>query len=228
MTDVAAALPRRLFAEALGTALLLAAVVGSGAMAEQLADGNTALALLANAMATAAILAVVIVIMGPVSGAHLNPAVTMAFAATRGFPRREVLPYVAAQFAGAIAGTLAANAMFDLPVLAAATQVRSGAPLLLSEVVATFGLVVVIFGCLAVRPRAVAAAVALYIGGAYWFTASTSFANPAATVARALTASFSGIAPASVAPFILAEVVGALLGVAASRILWPRTGASAA
>ncbi len=219
----------RLAAEALGTGFLLVATVGSGAMAENLAGGNVALALLANAAATAAALAVIILILGPVSGAHLNPAVTLVLAATRRLRRRDVLPYVAAQIAGGIAGVALANLMFELPVLAASDNVRSGASQFLAEGVAAFGLVLVIFGCLAGRRSALPAAVALYIGAAYWFTASTSFANPAGTIARSLTPSFTGIAPADVPAFIVAQLIGAGLAGLASALLWPRAfGAAAA
>ncbi len=212
----------RLAAEALGTGFLLVAVVGSGAMAENLAGGNVALALLANAAATAAALAVIILILGPVSGAHLNPAVTLVLAAARRCRRSDVVPYIAAQIAGGIAGVALANLMFDLPMLAVSDTVRSGASQWLSEGVAAFGLVLVIFGCLAGRRSALPAAVALYIGAAYWFTASTSFANPAATIARSLTPSFAGIAPGDVLAFIVAQLIGAgLAGLVGTR-LWPR------
>lgn len=219
-----ASLRRRLGAEALGTGFLLAATVGSGAMAENLAGGNVALALLANAAATAAALAVIILILGPVSGAHINPAVTLVLAAVRRFRRADVLPYIAAQVGGGIAGVALVNLMFDLPVLAASDHARSGPSQLLAEGVAAFGLVLVIFGCLAGRRSALPAAVALYIGAAYWFTASTSFANPAATIARSLTPSFTGIAPADVPAFIVAQLVGAGLAAIASAYLWPRPG----
>ncbi|MGV8841355.1 MAG: aquaporin [Bauldia sp.] len=216
-----APLRRRLAAEALGTGFLLVATVGSGAMAESLAGGNAALALLANAAATAAALAAIILVLAPVSGAHLNPAVTLALAITGGFRRNEIVPYVAAQVAGAIAGVALANLMFEMPALAASDHTRSGASQLLSEGVAAFGLIVAILGCLAGRKSALPAAVALYIGAAYWFTASTSFANPAATLARALTPSFAGIAPADVPAFVLAQLLGAGLAAFAATRLWP-------
>jgi glycerol uptake facilitator-like aquaporin len=216
-----APLRRRLAAEALGTGFLLVATVGSGAMAESLAGGNAALALLANAAATAAALAAIILVLAPVSGAHLNPAVTLALAITGGFRRNEIVPYVAAQLAGAIAGVALANLMFEMPALAASDHTRSGASQLLSEGVAAFGLIVAILGCLAGRKSALPAAVALYIGAAYWFTASTSFANPAATLARALTPSFAGIAPADVPAFVVAQLLGAGLAAFAATRLWP-------
>ena len=206
---------KRALAEALGTALLLAAVIGSGIMGERLAGGNAALALLANSLATGFALVALIAALGERSGAHFNPLVTLAFA-FRGFPRREIPAYLAAQFAGAIAGMLLAHAMFDLPLLQYSAQSRSGLGQWLSEVVATFGLVLVVLSCdLKRAPLAVGA----YIAAAYWFTASTSFANPAVTLARAFTATFSGISPADVAPFIAAQLAGAALAVLADRRL---------
>lgn len=201
-------------AEAIGTALLLAAVVGSGIMAERLSGGNDALALLANSFATAAALLALISAFAPVSGAHFNPVVTLASVLERGTARRELVPRVIAQFAGAIAGVLAAHAMFELDALQLSTRNRGGAAFMFSEAVATFGLVGVIHAS-AKRPHTVPAVVAAYIAAAYWFTSSTSFANPAVTLARAFTNTFTGIRVADVAPFMLAQVIG---GVAASYL----------
>ncbi len=220
-----APLPRRLFAEALGTAFLLAAVVGSGIMADNLAGGNVALALLGNTLPTGAMLVVLILIFGPVSGAHFNPAVTLAFALRGEFVRGDVLAYIAAQVAGGIVGVLAAHAMFDLPLVQLSMKVRSGPPQWFAEAIATFGLLLTIFGCLARAPLAAPYAVGLYITAAYWFTASTSFANPAVTIARALSDTFAGIAPAGVPAFVLAQLTGMLVAVAAARLLWPRENA---
>jgi len=206
---------RRALADGLGTALLLAAVVGSGIMGERLAGGNVAIALLANSLATGFALAALIAAFADRSGAHFNPVVTLAFA-FRGFPRRDVLPYVALQFLGAIAGMLLAHAMFDLPLIQHGAQARSGIGQWLSEVVATFGLVLVVLSCDAKRAPV---AVGAYIAAAYWFTASTSFANPAVTLARAFTATFSGIRLADVVPFIVAQLAGSALAVLADREL---------
>jgi len=221
-------LPRRLLAEGLGTAFLLIAVVGSGIMAAKLANGNTALALLANAVATGAMLVVLILILGPVSGAHLNPAVSIAAAARGQLSPGDCFPYLAIQFAGGIVGVWAAHAMFDLPVAQVSTTVRTGAPLWLAEGIATFGLLLTIFGCVARAPAATPYAVGLYILGAYWFTASTSFANPAVTVARAFTDTFAGIAPSGVATFIGAQLAGGLIAVVIAGWLWPTRPAPAA
>lgn len=214
-------LPRRLVAEALGTAFLLAAVVGSGIMGERLAGGNVAIALLANSLATGAVLAVLVLVFGPISGAHLNPAVTFADAAGRGLPGSEVPGYVAAQLAGAFAGVATADAMFGEPLFAASAHARSGLPQVFSEAVATFGLLIVIRGCAHSRPRALPLAVGAYIMGAYWFTASTSFANPAVTFARAATDTFAGIRPADVPAFLVAQLLGAVAASALSRWLFP-------
>lgn len=203
-------LPRRAVAEALGTAFLLATVVGSGIMAERLAGGNVALALLANSVATGAGLVALILAFGPISGAHFNPAVTIADATQRGLPWREVPVYVAAQIAGAFAGVAVAHAMFGEPAFVASTHARSGAAQLVGELVATFGLLAVIWGCVRRRSSAVPFAVGGYITAAYWFTSSTSFANPAVTLARAATNTFAGIRPADVPAFIGAQLVGAL------------------
>jgi len=211
---VSASLPRALTAEAVGTALLVATVVGSGVMAERLAAGNDAIALLGNTVATGSMLVVLILMLGSLSGAHFNPVVSLAFALRRELPARLLAPYVAVQLVGAVAGTWLAHAMFGLPILEASTHVRSGPAQWLSELVATFGLLGAIFGTLKARPAAVPYAVGLYISAAYWFTASTSFANPAVTVARALTDTFSGIHPANVAAFVVAQAAGALAAVA--------------
>ena len=202
---------RRLVAECLGTALLLATVVGSGIMAERLAGGNVALALLGNTIPTGAILFVLITMLGPVSGAHFNPAVTLAFWMRREIKLNEALAYVGVQIIGAIVGTLAAHAMFEEILLQTSTNIRTGPAQWLSEGVATFGLVATILGTLRWRPEAVPTAVGLYITAAYWFTASTSFANPAVTIARSLTDTFSGIAPENAPGFILMQFVGAAI-----------------
>jgi len=214
-------LARRAAAEALGTMLLVATVVGSGIMAERLASGNVAIALLANTLATAAALAALILTFGPVSGAHFNPAVTLVVAMERALSWREVPAYLTAQFAGGIAGTLAAHEMFALPLYSLSTHVRSGGALAFSEFVATFGLVSVIWGCTRARSAATPFAVAAYIAAAYWFTASTSFANPAVTIARALTDTFSGIRPADVPAFVVAQILGALAATLLFRWLVP-------
>jgi glycerol uptake facilitator-like aquaporin len=211
-------LSRRLAAEALGTALLLAIVIGSGIMGERLAGGNVALALLGNTLATGAGLVVLITIFGPISGAHFNPAVTLAFALRREAPAGEAAAYALVQTAGAVAGVFLAHAMFAEPILQVSQKLRDGPAQALSEAVATFGLVATILGCLRFRPAATAAAVGLYIAAAYWFTASTSFANPAVTLARSLSDTFAGIAPASAPAFIAAQPVGAT--VAAGLMGW--------
>jgi glycerol uptake facilitator-like aquaporin len=219
-------LRHRLFAEALGTAFLLATVVGSGVMAERLAAGNIAVALLCNALATGAILIVLITIFAQVSGAHFNPAVTLAFALRGEFNWRDVFPYSVVQIAAAIAGVLAAHLMFDLPVFQLSTKIRTGSGQWFAECVATFGLGLTIFGCVHCARHAVPAAVGLYIVAAYWFTASTSFANPAVTIARALSDTFAGIAPAGVAAFILAQIVGMLTATAVARLVWRKPEAA--
>lgn len=213
--------PRRLIAEALGTAFLLATVVGSGIMAVQLAQGNQALALLCNALATGAMLMVLITIFAPISGAHFNPVVSLVMALDRRLTWSLVAPYVAAQAGGAILGVLLAHAMFDLPLAQLSTTVRTGPGQWLGEAVATFGLALTILGCMAQAPKATPAAVGLYILAAYWFTSSTSFANPAVTVARALTDTFTGIAPIDTPAFIAAQLAGAMLGLVAGQVLWP-------
>ena len=215
---------RRLVAEGLGTALLLAAVVGSGIMGERLAGGNVAIALLANALATGAALLALILAFGPISGAHFNPAVTLGDAARGGLPWREVPGYVALQVIGAFAGVIVAHLMFGEPVLAASTKVRSGLPQGFSEFIATFGLLAVIWGCSRARLESVPAAVAAYITAAYWFTASTSFANPAVTLARSATDTFAGIQPADVPMFVVAQLLGAAAATLVFGWLAPRGG----
>ena len=215
-------LGRRLLAEGLGTALLVAAVVGSGIAAQALSPHDTGLALLENAIATGAVLYVLILLFGPVSGAHFNPVVTGVDAVLGGLNRRDVGPYVLVQVLGACAGAILANLMFGLGAVTVAQHVRGGSGVLLSEVVATFGLLLVILG-LVRRGRSsyVAGAVAAYIVGAYWFTASTSFANPAVTIGRTLSDTFAGIAPSSVPGFVVAQVVGAALATVIAVVLWP-------
>lgn len=215
-------LPRQLLAEALGTALLLAVVIGSGVMAERLSGGNVALALLANTAATVGGLYVLIEVFGPISGAHFNPAVSAVMAWRGELPRAALLPFVAAQLLGAWAGALLAHAMFELPLLQFSTHVRTGTGQWLAEGVATFGLLLVILRAPAGRA---AGLVAAYIGAAYWFTASTSFANPAAVFGRLFSESFAGIAPASAPGFMLAELAGAALAVVTNRLLAPQPDA---
>ena len=222
------ATPARLFAaEAIGTALLVATVIGSGIMAERLAGGSVGLALLGNTLSTGCMLVVLILVFGPISGAHFNPAVTLVFVALRELRVSRLVPYVAAQVLGAVAGTVLAHAMFAEPLLQTSTHLRTGGAQWLSEVVATFGLVGTILAVARSRPSAVAYAVGLYIAGAYWFTASTSFANPAVTLARSLSDSFAGIAPASVAGFVLAELSGGALALLLFRWLLAPPPASA-
>lgn len=215
---------RRAGAELIGTAYLLAAVVGSGIMGERLSGGNTGLALMSNAIATGCALAALIIAFGPRSGAHFNPVVTLALAARGGFARREVAAYVAAQVAGAVLGVLAAHAMFELPIVQESVRARSGAAQWWSETVATFGLVFVVLSCDRARPWAAPLAVGAYIAAAYWFTASTSFANPAVTLARAFTDTFSGIRLADAPGFVAAQIAGAGLAVLADRWLLPQPG----
>lgn len=214
-------LSRRFVAEFLGTGFLVAAVVGSGIMGEKLAAGNVAIALLANTIATGAVLIVLILTFGPVSGAHLNPAVTLAVAVEDGIGWIEVAPYLAAQCFGAIAGTITAHAMFGLPVISLSQHARNGPAQVFSEFIATFGLMCVIWGCSRSRAEAVPVAVGAYITAAYWFTASTSFANPAVTIARCLSDTFAGIRPADVIPFIVAQVAGAIIATFLFRWLVP-------
>jgi glycerol uptake facilitator-like aquaporin len=211
----------KLIAEGLGALMLLATVIGSGIMGAKLADGNTALALLGNTIATGAILVVLILVFGPISGAHFNPAVSIAFALRGELPWPAVVPYVAAQIAGGILGVWLAHAMFDLPLWQVSTTVRSGWGQWIAEATATFGLLLTIFGCLASSVSAVPYAVGLYITAAYWFTASTSFANPAVTLARSLSDTFAGIAPSSALPFIAAQLAGMAVALVVARQLWP-------
>jgi glycerol uptake facilitator-like aquaporin len=215
------ALPQRAVAEALGTAMLLAAVVGSGIMGERLAAGNVAVALLANTLATGAALVALILTFGPISGAHLNPAVTLA-SAWQGYTKWHDAPfYIVAQIGGALGGVAAAHLMFELPLLSVSQHVRTGNSQIFSEFVATFGLLLVIWACARFRPTIVPFAVAAYITAAYWFTASTSFANPAVTLARSASDTFSGIRPADVPGFVGAQLLGAAAATLVFRWLSP-------
>lgn len=210
---------KSVLSEFLGTLLLLATVVGSGIMGESLSGGNVAIALLANALATGAMLFVLINIFGPISGAHFNPVVTLALAATGRLPKSDIFPYIVSQIAGAILGVILAHAMFDQNLLQISHKLRWGTGQWIAEATATFGLLLTIFGLLRHKPDIIPQAVALYIVGAYWFTASTSFANPVVTLARGLTDSFAGIAPSCVLAFITAQCVGAILaGVVARKL----------
>lgn len=215
--------PTAVVSEALGTLLLLATVVGSGIMAERLSGGNQAIALLGNTIPTGAMLVVLILIFGPISGAHFNPAVTLTFLWRGEARRREAIAYIPAQFVGAILGVWLAHLMFDQSVLQVSLKERSGLGQVVSEFVATFGLIVTILGVARHRADTVPWAVGLYITAAYWFTASTSFANPAVTIARSLTNSFSGIAPANVLPFMVAQLLGAGAAAGLFRWLHPRS-----
>lgn len=212
---------QKLLAEGLGTAMLLVAVVGSGIMGETLAGGNVAIALLANAIATGCMLNGIITVLGPISGAHFNPAVTLAFLLRGEMEVRDAAAYVPVQIAGGILGVWAAHGMFDLEILQTSqTMHRTGLAQWWSEVLATFGLLFVIFGGLRAQPKAVPSLVAIYITGAYWFTSSTSFANPAVTIARGFTDTFAGIYPGHIPAFILAQIVGTIIGVGLfSRLL---------
>lgn len=216
---MAATAAQKVFAEVLGTALLLAVVVGSGIMGERLSGGNVAIALLANSLATVGGLYVLIELFGPISGAHFNPVVSMAMAGRDAMPRSLLLPYIGAQLVGAMLGAWLANAMFDTNLIQLSTRLRGGTGQWLAEAVATFGLLLVVLRAPEAR---VAAMVACYIGAAYWFTASTSFANPAAAFGRMWSESFAGIAPLSVPGFVAAELVGAALAVLANRALQAR------
>jgi glycerol uptake facilitator-like aquaporin len=202
---------RRLFAEWLGSFSLLATVIGSGIMAERLADGNVAIALLGNTIPTGAILVVLILVFGPISGAHFNPAVTLAFALRWEIKLGDSGLYVLAQIFGGISGVLIAHVMFDNPLIDPSTTVRSGPGQWVGEFVATFGLVGTILGCLKARPEAIPYAVGLYITAAYWFTSSTSFANPAVTIARGFSNTFAGIQPSNIAAFVVVQLVAAVL-----------------
>lgn len=211
---------RRLLSEGLGTAILVAAVVGSGIMAERLAGGNQAIALLGNTIPTGAILVVLITVLGPISGAHFNPAVSLVFAARGSFPWREVLPYVVVQCAGGIAGTMIAQLMFDLAPLAIGTTARSGMAQWFAEAVATFTLLLAILGGVKYAPQAVPALVGLTITATYWFTSSTSFANPAVTLARGFTTTFAGIAINHVPGFVIAQLIGAAIAAVVAGALF--------
>jgi glycerol uptake facilitator-like aquaporin len=227
MSDAASPLGRRILAEALGTALLVATVVGSGIMADRLAGGNQAVALLGNTIPTGAILVVLITILGPVSGAHFNPAVTLVFASRREMPWGDVVPYIAAQCIGGIAGTALAHLMFDLAPLMIGTTARSGPSQWLAEAVATFSLVLTILGGIRYAPQAVPWLVGLVITAAYWFTASTSFANPAVTLARGFTTTFAGIAMNHVPAFVVAQLAGAIIGAIVASVLFQQKAARA-
>jgi glycerol uptake facilitator-like aquaporin len=210
---------KRLAAECLGTGLLVATVVGSGIMAEKLAGGNVALALLGNTLPTGAILVVLILALGPISGAHFNPAVSLVMGLRKEHPWREFAPYAVAQVVGGCLGTLTAHAMFSLPFLQLAVTARTGPAQWFAEFVVTFGLIVTILAIARSRSDAIPVAVGLYITAAYWFTASTSFANPAVTIARAFTKSFAGISPEDVPMFVMAQLLGALTGLVVMRWL---------
>jgi glycerol uptake facilitator-like aquaporin len=228
MSSPAASLSRRLLAEALGTALLVATVVGSGIMADRLAGGNQAVALLGNTIPTGAILVVLITILAPVSGAHFNPAVSLVFAGRKEMPWGDVAPYILAQCAGGIVGTVVAHLMFDLSPLLIGTTARSGPSQWLAEAVATFALVLTILGGIRYAPQAVPWLVGLVITAAYWFTASTSFANPAVTLARGFTTTFAGIAINHVPAFVIAQLIGAALGAVTAAVLFSRSHAQTA
>ena len=220
MKELVPPLYRRLLAEALGTGILVATVVGSGIMAERLAGGNQAIALLGNTIPTGAILVVLITILGPVSGAHLNPAVTLVFA-VRERTWGHVIPYIVVQCAGGIAGTVLAHLMFDLAPIAIGTTARSGASQWLAEAVATFSLILTILGGMRYAPQSIPWLVGLVITAAYWFTSSTSFANPAVTIARGFTTTFAGIAINHVPAFIIAQLIGAAVGAVVAAALFP-------
>ena len=223
MSEGPASLPRRLLAEALGTCLLVATVVGSGIMAQSLSPDDIGLQLLENAIATGGVLVVLIAVFGPLSGAHFNPVVTAVDAWFGGIDRRDVAPYILVQVIGACAGAVLANLMFGLSAVSISQHDRTGWGIWLAEVVATFGLLLVILGLVRTgRSTWIAASVAAYIVGAYWFTSSTSFANPAVTVGRMLSDTFAGIAPASVPGFIIAQCVGAIIAVLVVIVLWPK------
>lgn len=221
MSDILPSPARRLVAEVLGTALLLMIVVGSGIMGERLAGGNDAIALLGNTLATGAGLVVLITVFGPLSGAHFNPAVTLVMALRREIGATLALGYVATQTIGAILGVWTAHLMFAVPVLEVSAKLRDGPAQVFSEAVATFGLILTILGVGRARPEFTPVAVGLYITSAYWFTASTSFANPAVTLARSLTDSFAGIAPTSAPGFIVGQLAGALAAMALAHVLFP-------
>ena len=220
-------LPRRLVAEGLGTALLVAVVVGSGIMGQQLSDGNDAVALLGNTVATGSALVVLILVFGPISGAHFNPVVSLSFALQRELRWSEFLAYVPLQILGAVGGTLLAHLMFDQPLIQTSLRVRTGIGVWTGEVVATFALLATIIGCLRTRGDTVPYAVGLVIAAGYWFTSSTSFANPAVTIARSLTDTFAGIRPTDVPAFIVTQVIGAVAATLLFQWLWSRTNVGA-
>ena len=213
---------RKLFAEWLGSLFLLATVVGSGIMGERLSDGNAAITLLGNTISTGAILVVLILIFSPISGAHFNPAVTLSFALRTEIRYPEALQYVVVQIIGGILGVIIAHAMFDNPLIDPSTTLRSGSGQWIGEFVATFGLVVTILGCLKTRPDAVPYAVGLFITAGYWFTSSTSFANPAVTIARGLTNTFSGIAPTNIPVFIVVQLLGSIVATLIFRWIYSK------
>jgi glycerol uptake facilitator-like aquaporin len=212
---------RNLMAEALGSFFLFATVIGSGIMAEQLSGGNIAVALLGNTLATGAMLFVLITMLGPISGAHFNPAVTLVMVLRGDLRRNALAAYIPAQLAGGILGVWAAHLMFGLPIIQFSEHSRTGIGQWAGEFIATFGLILTILGTVRMRPAAVPSSVALYITAAYWFTSSTSFANPAITIARSLSNTFAGIAPADVSGFMLAQLAGALAAAGAARWLFP-------
>jgi len=217
---------QRLCAEFLGTVFLVTAVVGSGIMGERLSNGNAAIALLANSIATGAALVTLILTFGPISGAHFNPVVTLANALSSGLARADILPYILAQFAGGFAGTVNSHFMFGLPAITYSRHARSGPAQFYAEIVATFGLIAVISTCAKLNARAIPVAVGGYIAGAYWFTSSTSFANPAVTLARCFTDSFAGIRPRDVPGFVVAETLGAAVALFLFRwLIAPRISA---
>lgn len=216
-------LPRRLAAEGLGTMFLVTAVVGSGIMGEQLAGGNAAIALLANTLSTGAALIVLILIFGAISGAHFNPVVSLSFALQKKLSWKEFSAYISVQIAGGIAGTILAHIMFNMPLLMESAHARTGTGIWAGEIVASFGLLAAILGCLRSRPKAVPYAVGLFIMSAYWFTSSTSFANPAVTIARAFSDTFAGIKSADVPAFIAAQIIGAISATAFFSWLWSKS-----
>jgi glycerol uptake facilitator-like aquaporin len=220
-------LTRRLCAEGIGSFFLFATVIGSGIMAEKLAGGNVAVALLGNTMATAAMLFVLITMLGPVSGAHFNSAVSLVMASRRELAWRDLLPYIFVQIGFGVLGAWAAHLMFDVPILQVSTHARTGIGQWTGEAIATFGLILTIIGTMHHRPQWIPASVALYITAAYWFTSSTSFANPAITIARSLTNSFSGIAPSDAPMFIVAQLAGALVAALVARWLFAGDGQAA-
>ncbi len=220
MTTLKFNLKQRLFAEGLGTALLVATVIGSGIMGERLADGNAAIALLGNTIATGAMLVVLILVFGSISGAHFNPVVSLSFAVQRQLKWTECLSYSIVQIMGGIAGAVLAHLMFELPLIQISVHTRTGVGIWTGEFVASFGLLMTIIGCLRNRPDAVPYAVGLFITAGYWFTSSTSFANPAVTIARSLTNTFSGIRQDDVSGFIVAQILGSLAATAAFHWLW--------